>query len=217
MVVGAHLDHNGISGEYIFNGADDNGSGSVGVLNLARAFAANPEKPKRTVVFCLWTGEEEGFLGSRFYVQNPVFPLDKTVAYFNMDMISRPYDEKTLGRMARMMNIPVDDEVFKKIKPVNFLPVSFSGGAGLGDILRNADQYIGLDLYLREAGERLDRDMGGSDNSSFASAKVPWVFVNTSMHEDYHQTSDSVDKVSGDSIEKISRLAYLTTYALADK
>jgi len=217
MVVGAHLDHNGISGEYVFNGADDNGSGSVGVLNLARAFASNPEKPKRTVVFCLWTGEEEGLLGSRYYVQNPLYPIDKTVAYFNMDMISRPYTEQNLNRMARMMQIPVDNEAFKKIKVSNFLPVSFSAGAGFADVVRNADQYVGLDLYLREQGAGMERGMGGSDHSSFGFAKVPWFFVITSMHEDYHQTSDSVEKVSGEMIEKVSRLAYMTTYALADK
>lgn len=217
VVVGAHLDHLGKWGDYVFNGADDNGSGSVGVLNLARAFALNPEKPKRTVVFCLWTGEESGLLGSRYYVQNPPFPLEKTVAYVNMDMISRPYDEQGLSRMARMMNIPVDDEVFKKIKPANFLPVSFSAGAGMAEILRNADQSVGLDLYLREAGETMERGMGGSDHASFATAKVPWLFCITSMHDDYHQTSDSADKVSAEMIEKVSRLVYLTTFALADK
>jgi hypothetical protein len=216
VVVGAHLDHNGMSGEYIFNGADDNGSGSVGVLNLARAFAANPEKPKRTVVFCLWTGEEEGLLGSRYYVQNPLYPMDKTVAYFNMDMISRPYTEQNLSRMARMMQIPVDNEFLKKIKVENFLPVSFTAGAGFADVLRNADQFVGLDLFLRESGQG-ERGMGGSDHSSFGFAKVPWFFAITSMHEDYHQTSDSVEKVSGEMIEKVSRLAYLTTYTLADK
>jgi len=216
VVIGAHLDHNGMFGEYIFNGADDNGSGSVGVLNLARAFAVNPEKPKRTVVFCLWTGEEEGLLGSRYYVQNPLYPMDKTVAYFNMDMISRPYTEQNLNRMARMMQIPVDNEVFKKIKVANFLPVSFSAGAGFADILKNADQFVGLELYLRESGEG-ERGMGGSDHSSFGFVKVPWLFVITSMHEDYHQTSDSVEKVSGEMMEKVSRLAFLTTYALADR
>ncbi len=217
VVIGAHLDHLGSSGPYIYNGADDNGSGSVGVLNLARAFAVNPEKPKRTVIFCLWTGEEKGLLGSRYYVMNPLYPLDKTVAYFNMDMISRPYTEANLSRMARMMNIPADNELFKKLKPENFLPVSFSAGAGIGEAVKNADQHVGLDLYLREAGEGMDRGMGGSDHASFSFAKIPWVFVITSMHEDYHQTGDSADKASGEMIEKVSRLAFLTTYALADK
>lgn len=217
VVIGAHLDHLGSSGAYIYNGADDNGSGSVGVLNAARAFAVNPEKPKRTVVFCLWTGEEKGLLGSRYYVQNPAFPMDKTVAYFNMDMISRPYTEQNLTRMARMMQLPVDNEAFKKIKVGNFLPVSFTADAGFADVLRNVDQFVGLDLFLREQGAGQDRGMGGSDHASFGFAKVPWLFVITSMHEDYHQTSDSVEKVSGEMVEKVSRLAYLTAYTLADK
>ncbi|MGB7295608.1 MAG: M20/M25/M40 family metallo-hydrolase [Candidatus Aminicenantales bacterium] len=216
VVVGAHYDHLGSSGPYIFNGADDNGSGSVGVLNVARAMAINPEKPKRTVVFCLWTGEEKGLLGSRHYVMNPAFPLEKTVAYFNMDMISRPYDEQGIRRMARMMNIPAEHEIFKKLKPANFLPVSFSADAGFADILKNVNQHIGLDLYLREPGAN-ERSMGGSDHASFGFAKIPWLFVITSMHDDYHQTGDSVDKASGEMIEKVSRLAYLTTCALADK
>jgi Zn-dependent M28 family amino/carboxypeptidase len=217
VVVGAHLDHLGRRGDYVFNGADDNGSGSVGVLNLARAFALNPEMPKRSVLFCLWTGEEEGLLGSRYYVQNPVFPLDKTVAYLNLDMISRPYEEKTLTRMARWIGLPTVQELIKKIKPANFLPVSFTSGAGLAEALRAADQSVGLDLFLRETGPAVDRESGGSDHSSFAAAKVPWLFAIAAMTEDYHQTSDNVEKISPELMEKISRLIYLTAFALADR
>jgi Zn-dependent M28 family amino/carboxypeptidase len=216
VVVGAHFDHLGKRGDYVFNGADDNGSGSVGVMNLARAFAAATQKPKRTVVFALWTGEEEGLLGSRYYVQNPPFPLDKTAAYLNLDMISRPYDEKSITRMARMFNFPAGEELFKKIKPANFLPVSFASGAGLGDVFRDADQYVGLDLFLRESGSN-ERGGGGSDHSSFAAAKIPWAFCIANMTEDYHQTSDSVEKTSGDLIEKVSKLVYVSAYELADK
>ena len=217
VVIGAHLDHLGKYEDYVFNGADDNGSGSVGVLNVARAMALSPRKPKRSVVFALWTGEEEGLLGSRYYVMNPAFPLAKTVAYFNLDMISRPYDEKTIQRMSFMMNIPTSQDILKKIKPANFLPVSFAAGAGLADVLRTADQYVGLDLFLRETQSQEGRGMGGSDHSSFASAKIPWIFGMASMTDDYHQTSDSVEKVSGELIEKISRLAFASIYALADK
>ncbi len=217
VVIGAHLDHLGVRGEYVFNGADDDGSGSVGVLNVARAFALNSLKPKRTVVFCLWTGEEEGLLGSRYYVQNPPFPIAKTVAYFNLDMISRPYDDQSVSRMARWFGVQPGDEIFKRIKPADFLPVSFSAGAGLGDALRAADQSVGLQVLLREQQPSGERGGGGSDHSSFSAVKVPWYFAITAMTEDYHQTSDSVEKVSGESIEKVSRLAYLTLFALADK
>ncbi|HEX2694791.1 MAG TPA: M20/M25/M40 family metallo-hydrolase [Acidobacteriota bacterium] len=216
VVVGAHYDHLGKRGDYVFNGADDNGSGSVGVMNLARAFAENPVKPKRTVVFCLWTGEEEGLLGSRYYVRNPAFPLDKTVAYLNLDMISRPYDEKTFVRMGRMFNFPAGQELMKKIKLADFLPILFAAGAGLDDVFREADRHIGLSLFLRESTSN-ERGGGGSDHSSFAAAKVPWVFCIAAMTDDYHQTSDSVEKVSGDLIEKISRLVYVAAYTIADK
>ncbi len=217
VIVGAHLDHLGKRGDYVFNGADDNGSGSVGVLNIARAFALNPDKPKRTVVFCLWTGEEEGLLGSRYYVQNPEFPLAKTMAYFNLDMISRPYDDKTLARMSRWFGVQPGDEVFKKIKPADFLPVMFAAGVGLSDVLRTADQSVGLQVLLREQAPSPERGGGDSDNSSFGMVKVPWLFAITATTEDYHQTSDSVEKVSGDSIARVSRLTYLTIFALADK
>ncbi len=217
VIIGAHLDHLGKRGDYIFNGADDDGSGSVGVLNVARAFALNPDKPKRTVVFCLWTGEEEGLLGSRYYVQNPEFPIAKTVAYFNLDMISRPYDNQTIARMSRWFGAQPGDEIFKKIKPADFLPVSFSAGAGLGEALRAADQSVGFQVLLREQQPGGERGGGGSDHSSFNAVNVPWYFAITAMTEDYHQTSDSVDKVSGESMERVSRLAYLTVFALADK
>lgn len=216
VVIGAHYDHLGAFDGYIYNGADDNGSGSVGVLNAARALALNPKKPKRTVVFALWTGEEQGLLGSRYYVQNPAYPIAKTVAYFNMDMISRPYTEQTMARMRMMFNIPGGDEVLKKVKPANLLPVSFSANAGLGDALRAADQYVGLDVFLRESSGQ-ERGGGGSDHSSFGAAKVPWVFTIAAMTDDYHQTSDSVEKVSGELIGKVSRLVYAAAYAVADK
>ncbi len=216
VVVGGHYDHLGAFDAYVYNGADDNGSGSVGVLNAARALALNPRKPKRTVVFALWTGEEQGLLGSRYYVQNPVYPIAKTVAYLNMDMISRPYTEQTMGRMRMMFNIPGGDEILKKVQPANFLPVSFSADAGLGDVMKAADQYVGLDVYLRESGAQ-ERGGGGSDHSSFGAVKVPWVFTIAAMTDDYHQTSDSVEKVSGELIAKVSRLVYAAAYALADK
>ncbi len=215
VIIGAHMDHLGAFGDYVFNGADDNGSGSVGVLNVARAMALNPEKPKRSVVFALWTGEEKGLLGSRFYVRHPAFPLEKTVAYLNMDMISRTFDEASLSRMARMFNFPSTEELLKKIKPDNFLPISFSGGH-LGEILRQANQYVGLHLLLRESTQE-GRMMGGSDHASFASEKIPWLFANTAMTSDYHQTSDSVEKVNGELMAKISQLIYLAAYFIADK
>jgi hypothetical protein len=113
IVIGAHLDHLGRRGDYIFNGADDDGSGSVGVMEIAEAFAKNPVKPKRSIVFALWTGEEKGLLGSRYYVANPYFP--KTVTNLNLDMISRIYDKERLSMMARRWGTEIGKEVIDKI------------------------------------------------------------------------------------------------------
>ena len=185
-------------------------------MNLARAFMANPVKPKRSVIFALWTAEEMGLLGSRYYVQNPTFPIAKTVAYFNMDMISRPNDAKTIARTAAMFNFPAGKELFDKIQPADFLSVSFSANAGFDAIFRNADKSVGLDMYLRESAVG-QRPSGGSDHSSFASVDVPWASVIAGMTEVYHQTSDSVEKVSGDLMARVSRLIYLAAFEVADR
>jgi len=217
VIVGAHLDHLGFWENYIYNGADDNGSGSAGVLSIARAMALNPKKPKRSVVFALWAGEENGLLGSRHYVRHPIFPLEKTAVYFNLDMISRPYDQATLARMARMFAFPSGQDLMKKIRPARFLPVFFAAGKGLDEILRRADQYVGLDLFLGEQKESGRRMMGGSDHAPFAQAAIPWAFAMTATTADYHQPSDSADKASGTLMESVSRLIYAAAYLAADR
>jgi hypothetical protein len=215
FVVGAHYDHNGAWDGYVWNGADDNGSGSVGVLNIAKAIAASPVKPKRTVIFALWTGEEEGLLGSRYYAQNPVFPIAKTVGYLNYDMISRPYDAETLARTMRAYSVPGAEEIVKKVRAPWFVSVNLTEGTPFADIAREMNQYVGLDLAFRF--NALGAGGGGSDHSSFAAVKVPYVYYMAAMTADYHQPSDSVEKVSGELIAKISQHGFLTVYAFADR
>jgi len=216
VVIGAHLDHTGRFEDYIFNGADDNGSGSVGVLNLARAFAANPKKPKRTIIFALWTAEEKGLLGSAYFVKNPPQPGLKTVAYLNFDMMSRTYDEKSLAFAARTMGVPSSPEFLKAITPANFMLINFNDGSGLGEAARDADRYVGLDLYLRAA-KTGSLSFGDSDHSSFNALKIPWLWPFSAVTSDLHQTSDSVDKTSGELMEKTSKLMYGIAWTLADK
>jgi hypothetical protein len=215
FVVGAHYDHTGAWEGYVYNGADDNGSGSVGVLNIAKAIAASPVKPKRTIVFALWTGEEEGLLGSRYYAQNPAFPIEKTVGYLNYDMISRPYDAETLGRTMRAYNVPGAEEIVKKVRAPWFVSVNLTEGTPFADIAREMNQYVGLDLAFRF--NALGVGGGGSDHASFAQVKVPYVYYMAAMTADYHQTSDSVEKVSGELIAKISQHGFLTVFAFADR
>jgi hypothetical protein len=216
IVIGAHLDHTGRSEDYIFNGSDDNGSGSVGVLNLARAFSSNPKKPKRTVVFALWTAEEKGLLGSEYFVKHPPVPGLKTVAYLNFDMMSRAYDEKSLAFAARTMGIPSSPEFLKAVTPANFMLINFNEGSGLGETAREIDRYVGLDLYLREV-KASGLSFGDSDHSSFHEVKVPWLWPFSAVTENLHQTSDSVDKASGELMEKVSRLMYGIAWTLTEK
>jgi hypothetical protein len=218
VVIGGHLDHLGRKGDYIYNGAEDNASGVCGILAIARALALNPEKPKRSVIFCLWTGEEEGLLGSRYYVEHPLYSLNNTIAYINLDMIALPWDEKGLRRMMRMMNIKDGEMLLKKIKPENFLSLSHSyDSVNLKNALLEANRHIGFDILYRESPKSLDRMMGGSDHTAFAMAGEPWAFVLTGMSEIYHTPADSMERFSGETMEKVSRLIYLAAFLLADK
>ena len=218
VVIGAHLDHLGRRGDYIYNGAEDNGSGACGVLAMARAMALNPEKPKRSMVFCLWTGEEEGLFGSRYYVEHPLVSLDNTVAYINLDMIALPWNETGLRQMMRMMNMTEGEALLKKIKPENFLPIFHSNEApDLKNALQEANRYVGFDVFYRESPKTLEPMMGGSDHASFAMAGKPWVEFMSGMGSDYHTPADSLEKFSGLTMEKISRLIYLAAFFMADK
>jgi hypothetical protein len=211
IVIGAHLDHLGRRGDYIFNGADDDGSGSVGVMEIAEAFAKNPVKPKRSIVFALWCGEEKGLLGSRYYVANSFM---KTAVNLNLDMISRVYDKERIAMMARRWGAEIGKEVLEKIDAKKFVSLSYDANTPeIGKIMRENNNHVGLHIRLQEQEEA----SGGSDHAPFARAKIPWAFFIAAMTEDYHQSSDTVDKVSPDLMEKIIRITYLAAFELADR
>jgi Zn-dependent M28 family amino/carboxypeptidase len=215
FVVGGHFDHNGRAGDYIYNGADDNGSGSIGVVAIAKAMAANPVKPKRTIVFALWTGEERGLFGSRYYVRNPIFPIAKTVGYLNYDMISRAFDGPLLERAVSQYRVQGAEEMVKKIRGDRYATVSLTADTPFAALTREMNRYVGLDLALRES--PLGVGSGGSDHASFASVKVPFVYYMAAMTADYHQPTDSVEKVNPELFTKIIQMGYLTVFAYADR
>jgi hypothetical protein len=212
VVIGGHLDHLGRRGDYIFNGADDDGSGSVGVMEIAEAFAKNPVKPKRSIVFALWTGEEKGLLGSRYYVSNPF--IEKTAVNLNLDMICREYDKEMLVRSGRRWGVDVGKEVLDKLDVKKYANFEFDANTPvIEEIIRKNNIHVGLHLRI----EGSEEATGGSDHAPFGQVKIPWSFFSAAMTEDYHQPSDTVDKVSANLMEKIIRLTYLAAFDLADK
>jgi hypothetical protein len=202
IVIGAHYDHLG-RGEGslapregdIHHGADDNASGVAGMLELARIFSADRKNLKRTLVFIAFSGEEEGLLGSNFYVNHPLVPLGQTVAMINMDMIGRMKENKLIiggvGTSSEwrtwigLTNLN-DDSNAKHVGTPQSLTITNKESRVTGTI--NLTQHFAL--TLNEDG------YGPSDHSSFYSKQVPVLFFFTGTHDDYHKPSDTADKLN---------------------
>lgn len=193
VVYSAHMDHVGtrIDGE-VFNGADDNASGSAGLLAIAKAFATGKERPRRSVVFLSVSGEELGLWGSAYYAENPTWPLDKLVADINTDMIGRSGPES--GAMEVTVTPSHKHSHFSTI-----VQDAARFGSVLGLTFSSGDKY-----YQR------------SDHYNFAKKGIPVVFFCNGEHEDYHQVTDHADKLDGDKMERIARLAFWTGWSVAN-
>lgn len=197
VVVGAHLDHLGtdpaLAGDQIYNGADDNASGVSAVLQIARAFVASGQKPRRNVVFALWDGEERGLLGSRYFVDNCAF-RSQIRGYLNFDMI---------GRNNRPDNPPYVVYFYTASHPV------------LGDWLKGDIATYGLQLDPDY--RAWDKPVGGSDNASFAVHDIPIIWYHTDGHPDYHQPGDHADRINWPKVVDITRASYLNAWNLANE
>ena len=218
IVIGAHYDHLGRGGEgslapregEIHHGADDNASGTAGLLELAHIFASSDSpRPRRTIVFIAFSGEEEGLLGSNYYVNHPLRPLENTVAMINMDMIGRMKNNKLIvGGVGTAEGWRKVIDASAKFWGIGVTPTPDSyGGVLPGTLTANPtrsgptttstvgttaalDSIRSLDLTLNEDG------YGPSDHSSFYAKKVPVLFLWTGTHEDYHKPSDTADKIN---------------------
>jgi hypothetical protein len=193
VVLSAHMDHVGVGrpvrGDSIYNGADDDGSGSVAVLEVARALARGPA-PRRTVLFFFATGEELGMLGTRWYLQHPVVPLDSTVAGLMIEMIGRP--DPLAGGPGRAWLTGYERST-------------------VGQILAGAGVPIVPD-------PRPDQDFfNRSDNTPFALLGVPAHALSSfGLHGDYHQPSDETERIDWDHMTRVVQAAVDATRALAD-
>ncbi len=218
IVIGAHYDHLGRGGDgsldvnskQIHHGADDNASGVAALLELAQQFR-KAEKNKRTLIFIAFGGEEEGLLGSKYYVNNPVFPIEKTAAMINMDMVGRLDKENKLiiGGIgtASEWNQLIESEqprelgnmkVVKGNKNFPTKDAAMSVGAN-GDVMvtKSADRNF-FDLQLNQDG------FGPSDHSSFYGKQIPVLFFFTGTHTDYHKPTDTAEKINYRGLEKIT-------------
>ncbi|MCI0708512.1 MAG: M28 family peptidase [Ignavibacteriae bacterium] len=203
VIFTAHYDHVGIGSDgQVYNGADDDGSGTSTILELAEAFAVNPVKPKRSLVFMTVAGEEKGLLGSSYYVSNPIFPLEKTVTNLNIDMIGRV------------------DEKHEKMKQTDYTYVIGSDkiSTELDSLLVEANkesENLALDYEFNDDNDP-NQFYRRSDHYNFARNGIPIVFFFTGVHEDYHRPGDDVEKILFDRTAKIGRLVYTLGWKTAN-
>ena len=204
VVVTAHYDHIGVHGDEVYNGADDDGSGTVALLEMAQAFAQAAKDghgPRRSVLFMPVSAEEKGLLGSRFYTDHPVFPLDSTVADLNIDMIGR-FDSSHVGGDPYVYIIG-SDRLSTELHEVN-------------EAMNKV--YTGLDLdYTFNAEDDPNRFYYRSDHYNFAKHGVPCIFYFSGVHEDYHQVGDEEHKIRYDLLRQRTLLVFHTAWELANR
>jgi hypothetical protein len=207
LIITAHYDHIGMQGEEINNGADDDGSGTVAVLELAEAFAkakVDGKGPRRSILFMTVSGEEKGLLGSQYYTDyEPIFPLENTVADLNIDMIGR------IGGTYLKDNDP------------NYIYLIGSDklSTELHELSEAANQkYVNIKLdYTYNDENDPNRFYYRSDHYNFAKNNIPIIFYFNGTHPDYHRPTDTVDKIHFPKMEKISRLVFYTAWEIANR
>ena len=195
VIVGAHLDHMGMDNGKIWNGADDNASGTVAVMTIAKAFAASGVKPRRTIIFCAWTGEEKGLLGSEYYTLYP--EMGKIIDYkfyMNFDMIARDIATDTAKNMAGITYT----KAYPRLEEITSQ--------------KNMEYNFNLKLNIRSS----EAPTGGSDYTAFTNNKIPVIAWMAAMHPDYHQPSDQVDLVNWNKMLDIIKLGYLQMWEVAN-
>lgn len=205
VVFMAHYDHLGVNEDGdVYNGADDNGSGTVAIMEVAEAFATLKEKPKRSMVFLWVTGEELGMLGSSYYADHPVFSMEKTAVCFNLDMVGRVFEE----RDTVWNNSP------KKVKDFDGL---FSLSNDVWPELSDLNQQICSELQLVPDTTLPDRFIRSSDHYSFSKNGVPIMNYATGYHADYHKVGDEVDKISFEKMKRVVELCFRMGMAVGNE
>jgi hypothetical protein len=207
ILVTAHYDHLGVHNRRVYPGANDNASGSVAVMELARQFAQDAARPRRSLLFVVFGSEEEGLLGSYYYVAHPLYPLAATRAVLNLDMIAR--DEAHIPQSQGVVEIPQDTR-----NGINLVGAFYS--PDLEAAVRKANERIGLEISTK-----FDRDhdlnaLFRCDHFPFLLHDVPAIWLFGGWHPGYHEPSDTIDRLDFPKLEKVLRLAFETARSLAD-
>ncbi len=215
VIISAHYDHMGADGSRIFNGADDNGSGVVGLIEIAEAYALaerNGQRPRRSVLFAAWNAEERGELGAWAYTEQPLTPLESTVAVLNMDMIGRDEEVPENGG-SRFRGLEVQTAESNH-NAVNIL--GYSRSTELKLEVEKANASIGLDVRFRYDNNRSNL-LRRSDQWPFLYRGVPAVFIHSGLHPDYHTAGDRPEKINYEKMEKIVRLVHQLSWNLVQQ
>ena len=205
IVISSHLDHEGVKNGEIYNGADDDGSGSVALLEVAEAFqkAVKAGKgPKRSIIFLHVSGEEKGLLGSRYYTDNPLYPLANTIANLNIDMVGRT-DPKRENENDNYIYLIGSDRLSTELHEVS-------------EAANKATVNLELD-YTFNAEDDPNRFYFRSDHYNFAKNNIPVIFYFNGTHADYHKPTDTVEKIRYDLLAQRSQLVFYTAWELANR
>jgi Zn-dependent M28 family amino/carboxypeptidase len=213
VAIGAHYDHVGVgtpnaSGDAIYNGADDDGSGTTAVLAIAKAFSEAGATPKRSILFVWHCGEEKGLWGSDYYTTFPTIPLERVITQLNIDMIGRT--RIATDTKPEDADLSGPDEIY--------VIGSHMMSSDLGDLSERVNKsQLNLKFnYKYDDPKDPERFFFRSDHYNYARKGVPIIFYFDGVHEDYHRPSDSVDKIDFDKMEKVTRTIYATAVALTD-
>lgn len=207
LVLSAHYDHLGKRGDsVIYYGADDDGSGTVSLIEIAEAFVKAKKEgkgPRRSVVFLAVSGEEKGLWGSAFYSENPVFPLDKTTANLNIDMIGRIDPKRTKGDSTNYVYVVGDDKLSSDLRPIS-------------EAVNK--RYVKMELdYKYNDPKDTERIYFRSDHYNFARKGVPIIFYFNGTHADYHRATDTPDKINYDILARRAKLVFYTAWEMANR
>jgi Zn-dependent M28 family amino/carboxypeptidase len=206
LFITAHHDHIGKRGTVINYGADDDGSGTVGVLEMAEAFAKakkDGKGPRRTIVFMTVSGEEKGLLGSEYYSENPVFPMDKTTADLNIDMIGRIDPKRKNGDSLNYVYVIGDDKLSSDLRPIS-------------ESVNKKYIKMELDYKFNDLSDP-NRFYYRSDHYNFAKKGVPIIFYFNGTHADYHRPTDTPDKINYSLMAKRAQLVFYTAWEMANR